>query len=104
MREVAVIGVGMTKFGKYIGTSAKDLGRIACLAALKDANISPKEIVSPLTPETHAVSELGVMALDHYNRAKDYLRQGNWAGYGKELENLERILRELSGKTKENSE
>jgi acetyl-CoA acetyltransferase len=44
MRDVAVVGVGMTKFGKYIGTSAKDLGRIACLAALKDANISPQAI------------------------------------------------------------
>jgi len=44
MREVAVIGVGMTKFGKFMGTSLKDLGRMACLAALKDANISPKEV------------------------------------------------------------
>jgi len=44
MREVAVIGVGMTKFSKYLGTSLKDLGRIACLAALKDASISPKDI------------------------------------------------------------
>ena len=44
MREVAVLGVGMTKFGKFIGTGLKDLGRTACLAALKDANVSPKEI------------------------------------------------------------
>ena len=44
MRDVAVIGVGMTKFSKYVGTSLKDLGRIACLAALKDAGVSPKEI------------------------------------------------------------
>ncbi len=44
MREVAVIGVGMTKFGKFIGTSLKDLGRAACLAAIKDAGISAREI------------------------------------------------------------
>lgn len=44
MREVAVIGVGMTKFSKYIGTGLKDLGRTACLAALRDAGISPREI------------------------------------------------------------
>ncbi len=44
MRDVAVIGVGMTKFSKYIGTSLKDLGREACLAALKDAGISHREI------------------------------------------------------------
>jgi len=44
MREVAVIGVGMTKFSKYVGTSLKDLGRMACLSALRDAGISAKEV------------------------------------------------------------
>ena len=37
MREVAIIGVGMTKFGKFIDRSLKDLGREACWSAIKDA-------------------------------------------------------------------
>jgi hypothetical protein len=40
------------------------------------------------------------MALHHYNMAKDYLHEGNWAGYGRELEQLERLLKDLSGTTK----
>jgi hypothetical protein len=37
------------------------------------------------------------LALEHYNKAKDHLRQGNWAEYGRELEHLEKILKEISG-------
>jgi uncharacterized membrane protein (UPF0182 family) len=47
-------------------------------------------------PATGEPSDLGVRALNHYNRAKDYLRQGDWAGYGRELEQLENILKQLS--------
>ncbi len=38
MREVVVIGVGMTRFGKYMDKSLKDLGREVCWDA-KDAGI-----------------------------------------------------------------
>lgn len=44
MRDVAVIGVGMTKFGKFIERGLKDIGREACWAAIKDAGINPKDI------------------------------------------------------------
>ena len=44
MREVAIIGVGMTKFGKFVDRSLKDLGREACWNAIKDAGVRPKEI------------------------------------------------------------
>jgi acetyl-CoA acetyltransferase len=44
MREVAVIGVGMTRFGKYLDKSLKDLGRVVCWEALKNAGINPREI------------------------------------------------------------
>jgi hypothetical protein len=47
------------------------------------------------------LSELGATALDHYNKAKDYLRHGDWAGYGREQESLENILKEISGMKKE---
>jgi len=36
--------------------------------------------------------------LKYYNNAKDYLLQGDWAGYGRELEKLENILTQISNK------
>jgi len=44
MREVFVIGVGMTRFGKHPDRSLRDLGFEACLSALEDAGVSPKRI------------------------------------------------------------
>jgi hypothetical protein len=46
--------------------------------------------------EPDAVSDIGVQALKYYNKAKNYLRQGDWAGFGRELEKLENILKQLS--------
>jgi hypothetical protein len=34
-------------------------------------------------------------ALEHYTRAQEMSRQGNWAGYGEELKKLEGVLREM---------
>jgi uncharacterized membrane protein (UPF0182 family) len=62
--------------------------------------IGAGEMVSTFKPGTHDASESGALALEHYNKAKEYLRQGNWAGYGRELERLEEILREMSGTNK----
>ncbi|MBI5604242.1 MAG: thiolase family protein [Deltaproteobacteria bacterium] len=44
MREVAIIGIGGTKFGKYPHLSLRELGEEACLKAIRDANIKPKDI------------------------------------------------------------
>lgn len=44
MRRVAVIGVGMSMFGKMPQRSLVDLGTEACRAALKDSGVSPKDI------------------------------------------------------------
>ncbi len=44
MRDVAVLGVGMTKFGKFMDRSLKDLSREACWQAIKDAGVNPKHI------------------------------------------------------------
>jgi len=63
--------------------------------------ISPKELVTPRVSKTLGADNLGELALQHYNKAKDYLRQGSWAEYGKELENLEKVLRDMARITKE---
>jgi len=44
MREVAVIGVGQSTFGKLPEKSVVELGREAVSVALKDAGISPRDI------------------------------------------------------------
>ncbi len=44
MRDVFVIGVGMTQFGKFPERSLKDLGREACWLAIKDAGVRPDTI------------------------------------------------------------
>ncbi len=34
-------------------------------------------------------------ALEHYTRSQEFLRQGNWAGFGEELKRMEAILKEM---------
>ncbi len=44
MRDVVILGVGMTNFGKFRDASVDELGRKACWDAIKDAGIEPKQI------------------------------------------------------------
>ncbi|MFC1917142.1 thiolase family protein [Chloroflexota bacterium] len=44
MREVAIIGVGMHKFGKFLDVSLRELGKVAVWNAIHDAGIDPKLI------------------------------------------------------------
>jgi acetyl-CoA acetyltransferase len=44
VRDVYIIGVGMTVFGKHPERSLRNLGYEACLNALRDAGIKPSEI------------------------------------------------------------
>jgi uncharacterized membrane protein (UPF0182 family) len=55
--------------------------------------------VSAVIPQTGETSDLGARALEYYHKAKEYLRQGDWAGYGRELDKLESILKQLSPTT-----
>ena len=73
------------------------------LSGILDVDITPKHAASMVIPQRkdEGLSKLGATALDHYNKAKAYLRHGDWSGYGRELENLENILKEISGKEKE---
>ncbi|MBI4716077.1 MAG: hypothetical protein HY760_09120 [Nitrospirae bacterium] len=50
----------------------------------------------PVREET--VGSLAARAMNHYNQAQSYLRQGNWGAYGDELKKLEGVLREMSKK------
>jgi uncharacterized membrane protein (UPF0182 family) len=35
-------------------------------------------------------------ALEHYNKAMDYLKKGDWSGYGRELDKMRKILEEMA--------
>ncbi len=61
--------------------------------------IALRKAASPIATVTQEISDLGIQALKYYNKAKDYLREGDWAGYGRELEKLEGILEQLSKPT-----
>ncbi|MES0447971.1 MAG: hypothetical protein ABUJ92_15660, partial [Desulfobacterales bacterium] len=73
------------------------------LSSILDVEITPKQPASQVIPQIkgEGLSNLGAMALDHYDKAKEYLRDGDWTGYGREQENLEKILKEISGIKKE---
>ncbi|MBU1161700.1 MAG: UPF0182 family protein, partial [Proteobacteria bacterium] len=73
------------------------------LSGILDVDITPKHAASMVIPQRkdEGLSKLGATALDHYNKAKAYLRHGDWSGYGRELENLEKILKEISGRKTE---
>jgi uncharacterized membrane protein (UPF0182 family) len=55
--------------------------------------------VPAVIPQTGETSDLSARALEYYYKAKEYLRQGDWAGYGRELDKLESILKQLSPTT-----
>lgn len=69
------------------------------LRSILDIETTSKQPVSLVIPQIkgEGLSNLGATALDHYNKAKAYLSQDDWTGYGRELENLEKILKEISG-------
>jgi uncharacterized membrane protein (UPF0182 family) len=74
------------------------------LRAVLGEKVSPAEVASPRIPETLDLYNLGPLALEHYNKGKEYLRQGNWAAYGRELDQLEGILKEMTRMTGERKE
>jgi len=75
MRDVFVLGIGQTIFGKHGSLTVNDLGAAAALAAVKDAEISPKEfqtaycgtLYSPPTPIQSILIRLGVDRIPMYN-------------------------------------
>ena len=66
----------------------------ALMSVLGGRGIVEERTVSVAVESLHS-SSLGLRALEHYNNAKAFLRQGNWTGYGEELNKMEAILRKL---------
>ena len=75
MRDVYVLGIGQTVFGKQDSMTVNDLGATAALAAVKDAEISPKEFEAAYLGSNHyrgtgcesILQRLGVSRIRMYN-------------------------------------
>jgi uncharacterized membrane protein (UPF0182 family) len=64
------------------------------LASFGGAPVTPPpEEVEPGEPST--AHDLALSAMEHYERAQEYLQEGNWAGYGAELSAMQSDLQTL---------
>ncbi len=54
--------------------------------------------------ETPDIAGTATTALEHFNRAKAFLRRGDWAGYGRELKILESMLNKMAAKNRKGLE
>jgi hypothetical protein len=55
-----------------------------------------REKAAPAAPQVAGRERnLAAEAMDHYARAQEFSRQGNWSGFGEELKRLEAVLKEM---------
>ena len=70
------------------------------IAAIFGTKAPPTEpVVKPAPPEEAVAPEIANLveeAQQHYNQAQQYLKSGDWAGYGKELDALRAVLDRLA--------
>jgi uncharacterized membrane protein (UPF0182 family) len=83
----------LVAFGNQIAmeeTLEQSLQRIFSGRPMKEpvATVSPPEA-------TTDQREMARRALEHYSRSQEFLRQGNWSGYGDEQRKLEALLRDM---------
>jgi len=51
---------------------------------------------TPATPQKpDELAELAKLAQEHYDKAQEYLKEGDWAGWGEELNKMADVLRQL---------
>ncbi|MFC1897238.1 UPF0182 family protein [Chloroflexota bacterium] len=69
------------------------------LAAIFGAEVPPAEPPAPLEPGEAVDATMASLiekAQQHYNQALQYQREGDWAGYGRELDALKAVLEQLA--------
>jgi uncharacterized membrane protein (UPF0182 family) len=61
--------------------------------------VPPEQVKRALSGmATGSLPKMAQKALNHYNKALDYLKQGNWAKYGEELDKIKEILQDMTRK------
>ena len=71
----------------------------SALLDLLGEEMPTRELASPAITQHPGSAGSANLALEHFDKAKAYLHRGDWAGYGRELEILEKILNELAETT-----
>jgi len=51
--------------------------------------------VATMPVDSGEAMSLARQAIKHYNRSQELLREGNWSGFGEELERLEVVLKKM---------
>jgi uncharacterized membrane protein (UPF0182 family) len=60
----------------------------------KPVSVQPSGAAPPVSAATDQ-PDTARQALEHFQRAQEFLRQGNWSGYGEELKAVENLLRQM---------
>ncbi len=58
--------------------------------------VTPQQLV-PSQAGSPVLSTRAREALDHYNKALDYLKQDNWSDFGNELQQMKSVLLQMTG-------
>jgi len=90
--------------GERIAMEPTLRGSIAAIFGVEVPPPEPKPPTpsGPEKPVPTGVAELIEEAQQHYDKAQQYLGEGNWAGYGEELDALKAVLNQLAELTAEN--
>ena len=78
-------------------------GSIAAIFGVEAPPTEPKP-PAPIEPEEPVAADIANLiekARQHYDKAQQYLKAGDWAGYGKELDALKAVLEQLADLTME---
>ena len=78
MRDVAIIGIGITRFGEVWDRSFRDIGIEAGLAAVYDANLSGEEIDALYVGNMSAgrfidQEHIGALIADYSGMSRDHI-------------------------------
>jgi len=74
---------------------------IAAIFGAKAPPTEPKPPSLPGEPVATQIANLIEEAQQHYNKAQEYLKTGDWAGYGNEIDALKEVLDQLAELTTE---
>ena len=83
-------------FGNQIAMEETLEQSVQRIFGAKVAPETPPVATAASTPEVSKESKnLPRQALEHFQRSQEFLKQGNWAGYGDELKKVEALLKEM---------
>ncbi len=71
------------------------LGAIFEEVKLPEKTVPEREIPGETVAKT-SIQNLAISVLEQYKTAQKHLAQGNWAGYGQALDEMERMLEDLA--------